>query len=597
MVLRRAVRFGRKIGFTQPFMDEVAKVVIGMSGEVFPELEKRREFILTTIRQEEERFLRTVDTGLARLEQVIEQVREQGDTVISGEEAFRLYDTFGLPLEITRDVVEESGMMVDEEGYHVALEEQRERARAAEVFEMVDEDRLREYRELLEKLQGEGALGPDGVVSDPYESTEMETKVVALLRDGERVASVKQGDKVEVVLTATSFYVEAGGQVSDVGAITSFPDAGDEPVWEISIHGTLQPVEGLVVHLGKVALGTPKEGDAAWALVDYELRMDIARNHTATHLLHHELRAILGEHVQQAGSLVAPDRLRFDFTHSEAVTQEQLDRIAKGVNDAILVDYPVIWEHESYRDALDGGVIALFGEKYGEVVRVMRIGAPGEAFSQELCGGTHVDRTSDIGFFHIISEQGIGAGVRRIEAVTGRGATEWVEAHLRVLDETAELLACQPDQVGEKVAGLVRELGEARKEIARLQQKLARQDFEQLVDQMQEVAGVSLLAVRVDVPDREVLREMTDWYRGQVSSGVVILGTVLDGQPALVAAVTPDLVERGLDAVQLVRAVAAEVGGGGGGRPTLAQAGGKDASKLDDALRKAPQLLEEQLEK
>lgn len=596
MILRRAVRFGRKIGFTRPFMDEVAKVVIERMSHVFPELEKRREFILTTIRQEELRFLKTLDAGLARLDEVIAAVRERRDRIIPGRDAFRLYDTFGIPMEILRDVAEEHGLVVDEAGFHAAMEEQRARARAAEMFEEIDEESLRVYRDLLESLQKKGLLGPEGVLHDPYEATELETTVAAILRDGKPVQVVRVGDKVEVVLSETCFYVESGGQVSDTGYIAAFAsEEAEEPVWEIRVDDMRRPVPGLIVHIGEVTLGTPRVGDRAWALVDYERRMDIARNHTATHLLHNELRYVLGEHVQQAGSLVAPDRLRFDFTHGAMLTQDEIDRVVRGVNEAILANYPVIWEYKPYREALSEGVIALFGEKYGDVVRVLRVGWPDEPFSQELCGGTHVDETGEIGFFYIISEQGIGAGVRRIEAVTGRGAVEWIQKHMRSLESIAAHLLCSPEEVNRKVLELQDELQTARKEIARLQRQLARYQLEDLLDQVQEVAGVPLLVARVNVPDIETLREMTDWYRERVRSGVVVLGTVLEGRPAFVAAVTPDLARQGVDAVQLVRGVAQVVGGGGGGRPTLAQAGGKDARRLDEALRRAPQLLREAL--
>ncbi len=595
MILRRAIRFGRKVGFTEPFMDQVARVVIERMGAVFPELEKRRAFILTTIRQEERRFLRTLDLGLARLDEVLERTKARGDRVVSGEEAFHLYDTFGLPLEITRDVAEEQGLSVDEEGYHTALEAQRERARAAETFEAADEEGLRIYRQLLEELQEKGVLTDEGVAHDPYSATEVETTLAAILREGKPVQSAKVGDPVEVVLPETCFYVESGGQVSDTGVIAAYPEDGEEPLWEIAVHDTRRPASGLIVHVGRVTLGEPRVGDVAWAMVDYERRMDIARNHTATHLLHNELRYILGEHVQQAGSLVTPDRLRFDFTHSDPLTREELERVVRSVNEVILINYPVTWEYRPYREALEEGVIALFGEKYGDVVRVLRVGWPDEPLSQELCGGTHVNETGEIGCFFITSEQGIGAGVRRIEAVTGRGAVEWALRNAQALESTAAHLSCPAEQLEQKVQDALGELQAARKEIARLQRRLARFQFEQLLSQVQKVKGISFLAARVEVPDMETLREMTDWYRERIGSGVAVLGAVVGDRPAFVSAVTPDLVERGVDAVRLVRGVASVVGGGGGGRPTLAQAGGRDIRRLDEAIRKAPALLQEML--
>jgi alanyl-tRNA synthetase len=692
MILRRAARFGRKIGFTGSFLAEIAKVVIETMGSVFPELANRRQFILTTITQEEERFLRTLDVGLSEneqfldfqielrdktlqelnrqvdvisqlpstaemgeamyqmanrvleaqksvldksqhqwreyLEQITEAVQQQmakavqpvlGATQkqmakaiqpaleeaqkqvarildsVPGNVAFRLYDTFGLPLEITRDVAQERGLDVDEAGYRKALEEQRQRARQADKFEFQDEETLKRYTEILEDLQSQGLLDESGVVHDPYSTTELETTTVAILRDGKRVKSAKEGDQVEVVLSATCFYVKSGGQVSDTGFVSAYPPDGTEPVWEIAIQDVRHPVPGLIVHLGVVQRGRPRVGDAAWAIVDYERRMDVARNHTATHLLHSELRYILGEHVQQAGSLVTPDRLRFDFTHPAMLTEDELNLVTQSVNDAILANYPVEIGQEEYQQAVSEGVIALFGEKYGDVVRVLRIGWPGESFSQELCGGTHVHETGEIGLFHIVSEESVGAGVRRIEAVTGRAAVELVEHQTGVLKRTAAYLGVTPEEVDRKVLGLLDELQSTRKEIARLQEQLARREFETLMEQVKTVAGVSLLNARVRAPSMDVLREMTDWFRDRLISGVVALGTVLGERPALVVAVTPDLVERGVDAARLVRGMAQLIGGGGGGKPTLAQAGGRDPNRLDDALGQAPQLLEEML--
>ncbi|MBU0702904.1 MAG: alanine--tRNA ligase [Chloroflexi bacterium] len=597
MILRRAARFGRKLGFTKPFLTQVAKVVIETMGTQFPELANRRQFILTAITQEEERFLHTLDLGLDRLDQVLAELKTQGAQTVPGDAAFRLYDTFGLPLEITRDVAAEQGLSVDETGYQAALEEQRQRARQADTFEAPNEETLARYKKILQDLQELALLNAGGVEHDPYSATELETTVAAILLDGEPVKAAKKGNQVEVVLPATCFYVAAGGQVSDTGLIAAYPPGEDEPDWEIEVQEVLQPIPDLIVHRGVVKQGRPQIGDAVWAVADYARRLDIARNHTATHLLHSELRYVLGEHVQQAGSLVAPDRLRFDFTHPAMLTEDELDLVTRSINDAILVNYPVEAAEGRYRQAVNEGVIALFGEKYGDVVRVLRIGWPDEPFSQELCGGTHVDETGEIGLFHIVSEGGIGAGVRRIEAVTGRAAVDLVERQLGILRRTSAYLGVSPDDVDRKSLGLLDDLQSAHKKIARLQEQLARREFEALLDQVQTVVGTSLLSARVSAPSMEVLREMTDWFRDRLGSGVVALGTVLGERPALVVAVTPDLVERGADAAKLVRSMASIVGGGGGGHPILAQAGGRDAGKLDDALRQAPSILKAMLER
>ena len=604
MILRRAARFGRKLGFREPFLAEVAEVVIETMGEQFPELKSRRQFILTTITQEEKRFLRTLDLGLARLNEVLSDLKERGERNVPGEAAFRLYDTFGLPLEITRDVARERGLLVDEQGYAAALEEQRRRARQTDTFTAQDAETMKRYQALLASLQEQGALPAAGVAHDPYSTTELETTVIAILKDGQSVSTARPGDEVEIVLPATCFYVESGGQVSDQGFIAAYPPGSDvegeadeevEPLWDVTITEARRPVPGLIVHVGKVVAGRPRVGDRVWAVVDYDRRISTARNHTATHLLHSELRYILGEHVQQAGSLVTPERLRFDFTHPTMLTEEELDAITLSVNDAILVNYPVITTEEPYRQAIDEGVIALFGEKYGDVVRVVRVGWPEQPFSQELCGGTHVEETGEIGLFHIVSEEGVGAGVRRIEAVTGRVAVQLVEQQINALKRAAAYIGAAPEEIDRRTLNLLGELRAARKEIQRLQEKLARQEFEALLSKVEEVEGVPLLSAQVSAPAEEVLREMTDWFRDRLGSGVVVLGAVLGERPRLVAAVTPDWVQRGVDAVKLVRPLSKVIGGGGGGQPTLAQAGGRDASRLGEALEQAAEVLREML--
>ncbi len=596
MILRRAARFGRKIGFAGPFLGEVAQVVIDHYGDHYRELRQRREFILNVIRQEEERFQRTLDVGLALLDQVMDDLRGQGETVIPGADAFRLYDTYGFPLDLTRDVAAERGFTVDEQGFAAALEEQRARGRAAQQFLLPDSQEIGLYLRLLEDLKAQGRLGPDGV-EHPYDETvDLETIVLALVRNGELVDRVKEGDEVEVVLAATPFYVESGGQVSDTGILARYVGEEETPRWEIEVVDMAQPVPGLIVHKGKVLGGQPRVEDPVWALVDAARRMDIARNHTATHLLHSELRYILGEHVQQAGSLVAPDRLRFDFTHGAMLTQEQLDAVEQSVNDAILANYPLDVEHTTYHQAVSAGAMALFGEKYGEQVRVIKIGWPDEPFSQELCGGTHVQQTGDIGLFHIISETSVGAGVRRIEAVTGRAAQQLVQKRLAVLDAAAVHLGSPPEEVDRAVLRLLAQLHEQQKTIADLRRELARLEVEALLHKVQQVAGAQVLAARTQAADVDTLREMTDWLRNRLGSVIVVLGTVINDRPSFVAAVTPDLVERGIKAGDVIKQVARVVGGGGGGRPTLAEAGGRDPGRLDEALALVPKVVREALE-
>ncbi len=595
LILRRAVRFGRKIGFTEPFLGEVAKTVIEAFGEHYGELKRRRDFILNVVRQEEERFQRTLDIGLSLLDSIIDDLKAEGGSTIAGADAFRLYDTFGFPVDLTRDVAQEHGLSVDEPGFRAALEEQRERARSAQQFVVVDDEAMEVYSTLSDQLKAQGRLGPDGVERMHYQLIELETTVLALLRDGQVVKQANPGDDIEVVLAATPFYLESGGQMSDTGMIARYEGDEPDPRWRIDITDVRQPAPGLVVHVGQVTEGRVRVDDPAWAIIDAERRWDIARNHTATHLLHSELRYILGEHVQQAGSLVAPERLRFDFTHGAMLTQEQLDAVEQSVNDAILANYPLDDEELPYQEAVARGAMALFGEKYGDQVRVVKIGMPEDPFSQELCGGTHVQQTGDVGLFRIVSEGSVGAGVRRIEAVTGRAAQALVRERLGVLDNAATHLGVAPEEVDRAVLRMMGELHDRQKEIADLQRELARLEFDSLLSQVQEVDGVSVLAASVQAATMDTLREMTDWCRNKLPSVVVVLGAVIDGKPNFVAAVTNDLVDRGLRAGDLIKRVAQVVGGGGGGRPTLAQAGGRFPERLHEALALVPAAVQELL--
>ncbi|HSJ52308.1 MAG TPA: alanine--tRNA ligase, partial [Anaerolineae bacterium] len=537
MILRRAARFGRKIGFTGPFLGEVAQVIIDHYGDHYDELRRRRDFILNVIRQEEERFQRSLDTGLSLLDALVGELRREGKTTIPGSDAFRLYDTFGFPLDLTRDVAAEHGFTVDEPGFRSALEEQRARARASQQFVATGADERGTYLPLSEELKAAGRLGPDGVEHAYEDALELESVVLAILRDGQRVNRASEGDMVEVVLAATPFYLESGGQVSDTGLLARYEEGEEEPRWEIEVTDMREPVPGLTLHVGEVVRGKLRVDDPAWALVDVGRRMDIARNHTATHLLHSELRYILGEHVQQAGSLVAPDRLRFDFTHGAMLTQEELDDVEQSVNDAILANYPLEINHTGYQEAVAGGAMALVGEKYGDQVRVIKIGMADDPFSQELCGGTHVMSTGEIGMFRIVSESSVGAGVRRIEAVTGRAAQQLVQKRLGVLDAAATHLGSSPEEVDRAVLRLLGEIHDRQKEIAQLRRQLARLEFEAILNQVQEVNGVQVVAARVDATDGETLREMTDWLRNRLGSAVVVLGAVIEGKPNFVAAV------------------------------------------------------------
>jgi alanyl-tRNA synthetase len=592
MIIRRAARFGAKLGFNEPFLSGVAESVIENYGADYPELVRSRETILRTLTQEEQRFQRTVDVGIANLNALLSDLAEHGESMLSGEEAFNLYATFGLPLEITRDVADERGLKVDVVGFDLARETHAEASRT-EINAGGAED-VALYRGILQDLQAKGLLGPDAVEYDPYNELEFEEPLLAIVRDGQRVTSARTGDKVEVIVPRTSFYVASGGQVADTGAIAAFRPNSDEPLWEIQVSEVRRPAAGIIIHVGEVTRGTPREGDVALGAVDADRRWDIMRNHTATHLLQSELRYVLGDHVRQAGSLVAPDRLRFDFTHQGMLTQEQIDKVSRSVNDAVLANYPLHIEYMERQAAIDAGATALFGEKYGATVRTVRIGEP-EPFSFELCGGTHVVETADIGPFVIVSEEAAAAGIRRIEAVTGRTALDLIAGRLSVLDNVATYLKANPAEVDRRVLSLLDEHQSDQKEIARLRRELAQHELDALLHTVTDVMGVPVLAGAIQNVDADTLRQMTDWFRARVPSGVVVLGSVFENRPHFVASVTDDLVARGLDAGRLIKAVAKIVGGGGGGKPTLAQAGGKDPNRVAEALAQVRPAVESAL--
>ncbi len=600
LILRRAARYGRLIGFEGPFLAQVAAKVIEEMGSHYIELKARRQFILNVITQEEERFLRTFANGLDLIAELVEKLEAVGKKQIPGDEAFKLYATYGFPKDLTRIIAaEEYGFAIDEAGYEKAFKEHTEISGGAKIGEIAV-DQLQMYADLFDQLKQENKLPVAGVNHNPYDSTELQTHVVAILRDGDAVDSAGEGQKIGLVLADTPFYVEAGGQVSDTGQVVGYTSPEETPRWEMEVRNVHKPVNGLIVHDGILTTGTVKVGDPAWAEVDYERRWDIMRNHTATHVLHRELRRTLGDHVAQAGSLVAPDRLRFDFSHPQMVTQTELDEIERAVNEAILADYPVAATRKEYDDLKEaignGEIMALFGEKYGDVVRVVQIGAESQTYSRELCGGTHVNRTAQIGALHITNEGSAAAGVRRIEAVTGRAAQQLVQQRLLTLEQTAAFLGAPPEEVCRRTMSLMAEVQESEKKLKELRRKLARSQFESMLAATREVEGIKVISLKVEAPDVTMLREMSDWFRDRLGSGVVVLGTVMNGKPTIIATVTQDLTKRGLHAGKLVKEVAQVVGGGGGGKPTMAQAGGKDPSRLDEALAKVESLVSEAID-
>ncbi len=592
MIIRRAARFGSKIGLREPFLAKVAEVVIDQYGEFYPELERNRKAILDSITREEVRFHKTLETGLTKLENLIERLRETGQTTLGGELAFDLYATYGLPLEITKDILAESQFTVDESGFHQAMEEHRIASGAGDAFGELGGEDVDIYRQIFDQLIAQQKLTNEGVKHDPYSTLTTRGEVLAIVRDGTPIRAAQEGEIVEIVLPQTCFYLESGGQVSDTGWIHSLNGAD----WQIEVTDVRKPAAGIIVHLGKVVIGQPKVGDAAIAMVDRRRRKDIMRNHTATHLLHRHLRRVLGEHARQAGSLVAPDRLRFDFTHPEPLTAEQLQAIQDGVNQDILDDYPLHIQFKPLQKAIEDGAIALFGEKYAEIVRNVTIGDE-ETLSNELCGGTHVEHTGEISLFLILSEGSTAAGIRRIEAVTGRKAYEVVANRLSILSQVAETLAAAPESVFPKVKRLLDDLESMQKQIISLKQQAVRQEFEkQWPNRQKQIGQITLLSMHLPDAEVQTLRQMIDLFRQKTPQrGIVILSSELNERPQLLVGITDDLVKEGWNAIDLVRYVAEPLGGGGGGRPNLAQTGGKDISKLSEALARAENWISNRL--
>jgi len=590
MIIRRAARFGSKIGLQEPFLAKIAEIVIQNYASFYPELMKNKKAILMNITREEERFQRTVEGGVGQLTEMLDALRQSGKDILDGRLVFDLYATHGLPFELARDIAQEQGLQVDETGFRLAMDEHRLASGAGKAFGALGGEDVDIYRSVLQYLQAAGKLGEQGVEYDPYSTFENEGELLSIIRSGISVQEAQVGDQVELILPKTSFYVESGGQVADTGSIVSV----GEPRWEVRVEDTRRPADGVIVHVGSVTRGTPCVGDQVIASVDIQRRRDIMRNHTATHLMHAALHAILGDHARQAGSLVAPERLRFDFTHPEAMTAGQIDQVESWVNRNILENFHLNVAYKGREQAMAEGAMALFGEKYGEVVRTIAIGEP-DPISFELCGGTHVSETGDIGLFLITSESSAAAGVRRIEAVTGRAAYELVQRRFRVLRQSAQLLASSMEDVPDKISHLQNELDQARKKLNAQRQENAAAEFTRSLENVPIVAGVPVLAALLPHSDGDTLRVMTDLFRQRYPSGVVVVASAPENKPLIIAAITDDLVKRGLNAGELVKLVAQVVGGSGGGRPTLAQAGGKDSAKLPEALARVSEYVETKL--
>jgi len=574
-LLRRAVRYGKAtLGVEKPFMYRLTKVVGDVMGIYYSEVVEKREFIEKVIRMEEERFHETLTEGLSILTSLVDAAKSVGRKTLDGAEAFKLYDTYGFPFDLTEDFASEQALSVDREGFDRAMEEQRQRARAArqETGSM--------------KVQG-GALADFTVKSEFVGYTDLVTtaKVIGIVQGDELVDMAGAGEKVAVLLDRTPFYAESGGQAADKGTLT-----GKDVI--VQVEEVSKAPHGQHVHYATIERGTLSVGDELQAAIAISEREDTIKNHTATHLLHKALKEVLGEHVNQAGSLVQPDRLRFDFSHIAAVTAEELAVIERKVNEQIWKGTKLVIEQKPIAEAKAMGAMALFGEKYGDVVRVVQVGD----YSIELCGGCHVQSTSQIGLFKIVSESGIGSGIRRIEAVTGKGAYLYVDSQLQLLHSGAALVKSSPAELPKRIEALQGQLRDAQKEIDALRGKIGSLEAGSLESQVRRVGDVPLLAAAVNGADMDTLRGIADTMKAKLGSAVILLGAANEGKVNLVAAVTPDLVKRGFSAGAIVKEAAAICGGGGGGRPDMAQAGGKDASKLPEALKAAEDLLSKQLQ-
>lgn len=580
LVLRRAARFGRKLGFTEPFLYNVAQTVIDVMGNHYTELSEKADYIKSIIHTEEERFLLTLEIGLTALDDMLARLPQGG--TLNGLDAFFLKATLGLPIQVTKDICEERGYHVDEGAFAEAEDEHSVISGGGQAMGKMESQEF--YMALLTELKARGHLSSSGVDYNPYNRTPVASHIVALVHEGEWVNNVIVGEKVEVVMAHTNFYVESGGQVSDTGLIQ-----GEH--WLIQVESMRRPVTGLIVHIGEVVEGNPKDGDSATATLASDRRDDIIRNHTGTHLLHAALRNHLGNSVQQRGSLVAPDRLRFDFSYEKKVSREELRAIEQEINEAILNNYQIVTAIKSLEEARKDGAMALFGEKYGETVRTVSVTDDHGRYSYELCGGVHVGETGQIGAFVFTNEGSVSAGIRRVEALTGREAIRYIQSQNETLAQLNTLLG-SGESVQAKVEALQSDLANTRKQVAILQGKLAKVQFDGLMNQLETLNGKQVLIAQPTEVTSDTLREMSDWFKNKIQqNGVIVLGADIAGKPSVLVAVTDDLVKTGLKAGDLIKPIAAEVGGGGGGRPNLAQAGGKDSSKLPQALAKARELL------
>ena len=574
-LIRRAARHGRLLGIEGKFLAKLSETVIEGSKDGYPELEEKRDFIVKVLSQEEDKFNKTIDQGLSILAQMEEDMKAAGTQTLSGADAFKLYDTYGFPLDLTKEILEEKGYGIDEDGFKACMEEQRTKARTArEVTNYMGADAT-VYDEIDAAVTSE-FVGYDHLTD--------QSKVTVLTTDTDIVEALTDGQMGTIFVEKTPFYATMGGQEGDKGEIT----LGDAV---FQVEDTIKLLGGKIGHVGRMTKGMIKTGDVVTLSVHAADRADTCKNHSATHLLQKALKTVLGSHVEQKGSLVTPDRLRFDFAHFQPMTAEEIAEVETLVNKEIRAALPVTTDVMNIEEAKKSGAMALFDEKYSENVRVVSMGD----FSKELCGGTHVANTSEILAFKILSESGIAAGVRRIEALTGDAVFAYYKEQEAQLANAAKLLKTKPEAVGEKIEHLYAEIKALQSENEALKSKAAKDALGDVMNQVQEIKGVKLLAARVDDVDMNGLRDLGDQLKEKLGDGVVVLASVKDGKVSLMATATDEAQKKGAHAGNLIKAIAAIVGGGGGGRPGMAQAGGKNPAAVDDAIKEAAKVVESQI--
>ena len=575
MIIRRASRFGAKIGLADPFLAKVAESVINIYGTAYPELTKNAKNIKDNLTREEVKFHSTVEGGLQILESYIKDLNNLDEKVLDGERAFDLYATHGLPLEITKDVLEEYELGVDQEGFFQAMETHRINSGAGKEFGVLGGEDAEFYSHIAKKLINKGKIPPEGIEQNPYIEEEITTEIISIIKNGQEVKEICEGEMGEIILERTNFYIESGGQVSDTGQISN---KNYENLFLIS--DIRKPAAGIMVHIGEVEQGQFQIGSKVKLSFDANRRQDIRRNHTATHLLQYQLRLTLGEHVRQAGSLVAPDRLRFDFTHPEGLNADQIKEVEDKINEKILQNAPVSIGHKKLEDALEEGATALFGEKYGENVRTISIGGS-KPYSYELCGGTHVSETGEIGTFLVVSEGSAAAGIRRIEAVTGRKAYALTRQRLSSLEHIANILETPINKVEDSVQSLLIQKNHLDDQLKKMKEKEAISIYQTEKQSVENVNGVSMLTLFFEDIPMNILRQLADFFRNDFQEGLALFGSLAQEEKVqFVVTATDALVAKGIHAGTIAKAIAKEIGGSGGGRPDMAQAGGTDYEQL-----------------